>query len=801
MVTLLLAAIVTGPFSGVSTENLLDTPNVRYEQVWRADAAEIGRTAANAEVTTTAAGAVQTSAREGFSLGWERDLPAGAYRLELAGVAPSRASDSFHVSVNGTRLRAPLAMPVGTPGTGSATFPILSAGAQRLELTLREGPGCVLTEVTLSRLSVATPTAPVRPELAARHPRLLLTPAGLDRLKAKAADPRLARVYRLPEPLTATPRPYAAGRRNGSDFLGLGDHALRYLLQAEPAQLAALLAWLEVAASYGDVGVDLDAEYFTEGVALAYDWLYSDIPPALRDRLRDRLAAGCEQLFTVSLAGKTGGGLNFQQNHYWFAHLALALGAAALVGEHPQAETWLAWSWDRYERMALSFGPDGGFHEGPAYWDYSMPTLYLYTDLYEGLTGRRAPALDAGLRGQAEFRLRHLLPDLAKSAPLEDAKIGLGKPVAATLYWEASRFRDPLVQALPAVLGCAASSSKLALLWYDPDLEADAAPLRRLPLARHYPDIGTVLTRTAWEPQATFAAFVCRPLGGNSYAALCARYGISGTGHNHPAQGHFFLAAGSAILAGDTGYTYAKKTRDHNTLLVDGKGQYGDGEMWPAPKPGRPRITAYAAAGDITIVSADIAAAYPPALGLRRFERTFVLAGDGLAVVYDRLQTAAPATFSWLLHHWGSVTEEESDRVLTVGAKRLRVQPLLPLASVCRQETYRPQYIHPTRNLTPGTPDVNLLQFDSGPVSDVTFLIPLVIGPANGVLPRAERVTCPGGVGVRLGATTVLFRTDSSPLIVPGAAAADASLPVAAVAVVLTEREGQPLVVVAEAKR
>ena len=799
MINLLLAAVVTGPFCGVSTENLLDTPNLRHEQLWRADAAGIGRSAANAEVSTAGeTGTVQAVARAGFRLVLEPDLPAGTYRLDLTGKAPSRGADSLHVSLNGSRLPAPLGLPVGRSGTGSAGFHLATAGAQRLELTLREGPGCELTEVILSRLAVVAPLAPLRPELATRHPRLLFTAEGLGKLRARAADPRLARVYKLPAPLTSTPRPYVAGRRNGSDFRGLGDHTLRYLLQPEPAQLTALLAYLEVAAGYGDVGVDLDAEYFAEGVALAYDWLYHDLPPALRDRLRDRLAASCEQIFAASLAGQTGGGLSFQQNHYWFAHLALALSAGALVGEHPQAETWLAWAWDRYERVALSFGPDGGFHEGPGYWDYSMPTLYLYTDLYEGLSGRRAPALDAGLRGQAEFRFRHLLPGLAKSAPLEDSKIGIGQPAAATLYWEATRFRDAVVQALPAALGREATSSKLALLWHDPDLVAEAAPLRHLSLSRRYADIGTVLARTSWEPEATFAAFVCRPLGGLSYADLCARYGIGGTGHNHPAQGHFFLAAGSAVLAGDTGYTYAKTTRDHNTILVDGKGQFGDGEMWPSPKPGRPRLSAFAADGDITIVSAQVAGAYPPALGLTRFDRTFVLAGDGLAVVCDRLRANTPRTFTWLLHHWGNVAEDGPDRVLTVGDRRLRIQPLLPATPVYRQETYRPQYIHPTRDLTPEAPDVNLLQFETGPVAEATFLIALTLGPAEGELPRAESVTVQGGLGVRLGATTVLFRSAAGPMAVPDLAAAGPPQNTAALALVLAQRAGKPVRVAAE---
>ncbi len=799
MIALLLAAATTGPFSGVSTANLLDTPTLRYEQVWHADAPGIVRVATHAELTAATDGTAQARTGQGFSLAFDVDLAAGTYRLDVVGQAPNRGADSLHFSVNGNRTDAPLYIPTAAPGRNSAGFRVTTPGPRHLELSLREGPGCVLTEARLAKLTVVPPLPPMRPEIAALRPRLLLTPERLGGLKARAGDPRLASVYALPAPLTAKPPPYKPGQRNGGAFRGLGDHALRYRLAPDPAQLAALVAWLEAAADYGDVGVDLDAEYFTEGVALAYDWLYNDLPPALRERLRDRLAAGTEKLFAASLAGKTGGTLSFQQNHYWFAHLALALGAAALVGECPDAETWLAWAWDRYERIALSFGPDGSFHEGPSYWDFSMPTLYLYTDLYESLTGQRAPALDGGLRGQAEFRFRHLLPGLTTSAPLEDSKVGLGRPAAATLYWEATRFRDSVVQALPAALGAKATGSKLALLWYDPDLTAAAAALERLAPGRLYADVGTVLARTSWDADATFAAFVCRPLGGHSYADLCARYNLGGTGHNHPGQGHFLLSAGGVILAGDTGYTYAKTTRDHNTILIDGKGQYGDGEMWPAPKPGRPRITAFATEGDVTIVSAQVAAAYPPELGLQRFERTFVLAGKELAVVCDRVQAEEPRTFTWLLHHWGTVAEEGNARVLTVADRRLRIQPLLPAAPAYRDEAYRPQFIHPTRNLTPTDPDVNLLAIDQGPAKTACFLVPLVIGAAGEAPPRAESVSGPEGVGVRLGRTTVLFPSLGGP---PGRSADGGEAPAErTVAVVITERQGKEVRIVAREER
>ena len=51
-------------------------------------------------------------------------------------------------------------------------------------------------------------------------------------------------------------------------------------------------------------------------------------------------------------------------------------------------------------------------------------------------------------------------------------------------------------------------------------------------------------------------------------------------GHVHPDIGAFWMHAKGAYLVVDTGYTAKKYTRDHNTILVDGKGQGKDGSYW-----------------------------------------------------------------------------------------------------------------------------------------------------------------------------------------------------------------------------
>jgi hypothetical protein len=313
------------------------------------------------------------------------------------------------------------------------------------------------------------------------------------------------------------------------------------------------------------------------------------------------------------------------------------------------------------------------------------------------------------------------------------------------------------------------STHAFHLLWLD-ETVPEQDPAGAVPTGAYYPDIETAFARTSWDDGAAYMAVVSRPLGGHFWAEMCDRFGLGGTGHNHPEQGHFVLFGRGEILAHDPGYTYEKRTRNHNTILVDGAGQYGCGEMWPSPKPGRARMTGMAFQGDIAILAADPAPAYPPELGLSRFERICVLAGPDLAVVHDRLAADRPRTFSWLLHHIGRAEPLEGDLGwrITRGGAQLGVTPLRPRPLPGESSTYLPVYIHPVRNLTPREDaEIGLLELKAGPVADATFLVPLVIGNAGQEIPGIEDLCDEGMDALRVGDTVVAFNRGRGEIRVP----------------------------------
>ena len=747
--------LAKGPFSGVTLNNITDTPVLVHNTVFKASAEQIANLGQGMEVIEQAGERVILT-KEGFFIEFDVEVEAGIYSFASEASAPDSGTDSYWIILDNEESRKQLTPPVGNMGERSVAVNIDKTGKHKIRMILREAPGSVIKQISLYQPSVSISLPPMRGELKEIHPRMFFTNSDLDTMRTRLKNPRVRKFYTPAGILKRKPPAFKPGSRNGGSFRRLGHYAMSYLLEPDERKLKPLLDWLEMATTYPHCGVDLDAEYFMEGVALAYDFLYDYMPDDLRSRVRNTIVRQCHEIYQASLHGRTGGGLSFQQNHYWFAHLALALGAAAVYGEVPEAEIWLAWAWDRLERITLSFGPDGGFHEGPSYWDFSMPTLYMYIHLYERCTGISIPGADSGLRGQAEFRFRHLYPGFDLTAALEDTGKTKGRFSVSMILWEAKRFKDPIVMGIAELLNNKPNQSCWNLLWLDEKLDSQN-PLDILPLGKYYPDIETVFARTSWDPDATAVAFVSRPMGGHKWAELCDKFGLGGTGHNHPEQNHFVLFGRGEVLAADPGYTYDKQTRNHNTVLIDGQGQYGDSEMWPRPNPGRSRITRFHSEGDITIIAGDATSAYPDKLGSKSFERTLVLAGPDLVVVRDHLKADEPKEFSWLLHHYAKLASSDDRWNIRKNNAQLSVNVLLPQRFTAEDSSYRPQYIHPTRDLTPPDPDIGLLELKTESVKEATFLIALIVSDTNQESPLIQNISTSKCDAVRVGEIVVAF--------------------------------------------
>jgi hypothetical protein len=130
----------------------------------------------------------------------------------------------------------------------------------------------------------------------------------------------------------------------------------------------------------------------------------------------------------------------------------------------------------------------------------------------------------------------------------------------------------------------------LNLVWYGPTVPA--TPPDELPTLHHFDDMDIVSARSDWSGEESPVVFKCGPFIGHK-AVQEFSYDPGGD-HVHPDANHFVLFGAGEWLPRDDGYR-AKWTGQHNTLLIDGRGQLGEGHQWfagavPLAAKSRPRI-------------------------------------------------------------------------------------------------------------------------------------------------------------------------------------------------------------------
>ena len=364
---------------------------------------------------------------------------------------------------------------------------------------------------------------------------------------------------------------------------------MAYLLTGEKEYLSAAREWALASCSYptwglGNLdGMDLAAAAQMYGLALVYDWCYADLDAEARQTIRTTLARRGRAMCDTFAAGRFRSHDQYLQNHLWSSMHGLAAAGLAIYDEEPDASRWIALAADNTKRTADALGPDGASHEGIVYWgyglDFLMPTVCMLRDL---------PGLDLHdrpwWRNTAAYRLYLGLP---RGAWPHDTIVDIAdceRQVGWTNYCQiyelrrlAADFGDGHAQWLAARLDESTSGDTppgwTALLWYDPKV-AEKSP-DDLPTLRHFNDMGIVSARSDWSGNESLVVVKCGPSMGHE--AMKKFDYPPGAGHVHPDAGHFVIFAEDEWQIIDDGYC-RKLTSQHNALLIDGRGQVGEGK-------------------------------------------------------------------------------------------------------------------------------------------------------------------------------------------------------------------------------
>lgn len=540
-------------------------------------------------------------------------------------------------------------------------------------------------EHPLSVLMKTQPSSP-RGELAGKHPRVFFGAEALENLKAKAKGSYkrqwqsiLANLRAL---TTEPPAPPAQARRCQNVVgLGIAEAALAYLVEGDAKYLKAAKKWMDAAVSYDVWGytynkpnVDLAAGHLLFGLGWGYDLLYPHLTETERTVYRNKLAKQAQLLYEYYEI-RPGRTFAYSQNHVYIPIAGLGVAAYALYGEVPAAESWASLSRAIMGRSLDTYSADGYFYESFEYWVFAVPWLVIWTSAHEHFTGEKLHDR-AGFRDMHLYLAHILLPNKTHVFDFADAYTGpltrSGKTddfdrthpggklhsnynlVHATASW----FGDEAAQGVAAAYekaGHVTWYGFMSLLWFDDSVPAK--PLSELQTYHHFPDHGVVFHRSSWDEDATAIAFKAGPPEGYATQDRIAQFPDwhLSSGHAHPDANSLIVYARGKYMTGDSGYSGVPRTDQHNTVLVNGRGQRfkmdGHNAFKGASYAQLSRISVeIKALGDDSFhLVGNAAAAYPSEIGLTEFRREVRLKRDAIEVV-DTLESAGPATFTALWH-------------------------------------------------------------------------------------------------------------------------------------------------------
>jgi hypothetical protein len=218
---------------------------------------------------------------------------------------------------------------------------------------------------------------------------------------------------------------------------------------------------------------------------------------------------------------------------------------------------------------------------------------------------------------------------------------------------------------LDAAVDATGSGHYLNVFWFDP-----ALPERRpepLPCFHHFEDIGIVSARTGWAGNESLLVVKCGPPLGHKHVETRRDYGA---GHVHPDAGLVLFFAGGKFLLCDDGYAMPKTSAGHSTVLVNGRGQKGEGRTWFDFAPWlhdrrAPRIVTAHSSPDRDRIVCDVAPAYPPELGVTVFERTVTFDKPDRLAVADRVALSQASGLEWQFPFEEPLKDEGEHRFTT----------------------------------------------------------------------------------------------------------------------------------------
>ena len=379
------------------------------------------------------------------------------------------------------------------------------------------------------------------------HPRLLATQQDWQSLaERQRRDPDLAKWVAaiLARARGDLAKPAVERRLEGRRLLGVSREFLRrslfwafaWRLTGERVFVERAQREMLVVAAFTDWNPAhfLDVAEMTTGLAIAYDWLYTELSPTARMTIR-------HALIDKGIAQARHGHKTFKSTHNWGQVCigGMVLGALAVAEDAPELAADLLAAAQRDAPIALAaYRPDGVYPEGPGYWVYGTSyEALLIAALRSALGTDWGLMATPGLSESALFYAQSIGPT---GRYFNFADCGEEDALPVALVYLARERRQPALLAtqrerIRRNKGLTERFAPLSALWW-PDTAGGHAP----PLAYTGQGIQPLaIWRTAWDD------------------AQALWFGIKGGGahsnHGHMDAGSFVLDWGGVRWAKDLG--------------------------------------------------------------------------------------------------------------------------------------------------------------------------------------------------------------------------------------------------------
>ncbi len=501
--------------------------------------------------------------------------------------------------------------------------------------------------------------------IGSEHPRLLMTVADVERMRAPGRselEDELARVREscnrlIGEPLLPEPDflpkgdqwgpAYTKAFRTLRPFLqGMERCAEAYLLSGERKygeearrRLVHLVSW-DPEGSTSLSENDDPATHLVRFGTRTYDYVYELLPEQEREECRRCLATRMEQLYwTLKALPFEVAPFDSHSMDYFLGDLTE--GCIAMAGEidvRPWLEYCLKMVWAPF--YPPFGGTDGGWSEGPSYWQWSTARFLRVFELVAQATG--APIHQREwVRNTGYFKL-YCNPPYSKLSPFGDGQ-ELPAGGASTMWDLARLLGNPHFMWFAEQQGF---HPRLLAAFLSHDDKLVARPPADIPQARCFRDVGLVCMHSD----------LAR--GEDNVHVMMRSSPYGATSHAFADQNAFILHAYGEPLAIASGYYpyYASahhrewtwQTKAANSIGVDGSGQQI--RDWNS----KGRIIHFETNDYWHYAIGDAAAAYADRVG--RFDRHIAYLRptyrdmDPSVVIFDDLATPRPSTFQWWLH-------------------------------------------------------------------------------------------------------------------------------------------------------